>query len=117
MTTAYAPGAHLNETTISLERGIGRTPVREALHRLAQNGLVDIIPRKGVIVRPFSLDEIAHVIDVRLLTEPACATQAALRVSRAQLEVPKAILHATQIAINKNRRQRLLQNPLRSRNA
>src|SRR5690349_24624777 len=63
VTTVYAPGAHLNETAISIELGIGRTPVREALHRLAQNGLVDIIPRKGVIVRPFSLDEIAHVIE------------------------------------------------------
>jgi len=100
VTTAYAPGAYLNENMISTELGIGRTPVREALHRLAQDGLIDVIPRKGVIVRPFSLDEIAHVIEVRLINEPICAAMAARRVTRAQLETPKAILQAAQQAID-----------------
>lgn len=46
-TVAYAPGAYLNEIAISRELGIGRTPVHLALHRLAKEGLVNVIPRKG----------------------------------------------------------------------
>jgi DNA-binding GntR family transcriptional regulator len=92
VTTAYAPGAYLNEVQISEEMGIGRTPVHHALHRLAQESLVEIVPRKGVIVRPISLDEIAHIIEVRLVNEPHCAAQAASRVTQSTLEESKACL-------------------------
>jgi DNA-binding GntR family transcriptional regulator len=96
ITVKYTPGEYLNETLISETLKIGRTPVHQAIHRLAQEGLVDVIPRKGVIVRPVSLDEIAQIIDVRLINEPFCAAQAARRASRADLEIPKAILDAAQ---------------------
>lgn len=100
ITTAYAPGAYLNETAISEELGIGRTPVREAIHRLAKDGLINVIPRKGVVVRPISFDEVVQLLDVRLINEPVCAAQAARRVTRAQLEVPKKILRDAQDAID-----------------
>ncbi len=95
-TVTYAPGAYLNEARISEQLQIGRTPVHQALHRLAEEGLVTVMPRKGVIVRPVSLDEVAHIIEVRLLNEPFCASLAARRVSRADLELPKSILSAAQ---------------------
>lgn len=99
-TTAYAPGAVLNELQISSELGIGRTPVHHALHRLAQEELVDVRPRKGVIVRPISFDEVAHIIEVRLVNEPYCAAQAARRATQASLEKPKAILEAAQFELD-----------------
>jgi DNA-binding GntR family transcriptional regulator len=99
-TVAYAPGAYLNEVSISRELDIGRTPVHHALHRLAKEGLVNVIPRKGVIVRPVSLDEVAQIIEVRLVNETYCAALAARRVTRADLEIPKAILAAAQEEID-----------------
>lgn len=99
-TVAYAPGAYLNELSISRELEIGRTPVHHALHRLAKEGLVNVIPRKGVIVRPVSLDEVAQIIEVRLVNETYCAALAARRVTRADLEIPKAILAAAQDEID-----------------
>lgn len=95
ITVAYAPGCHLNEARISDELGIGRTPVHHALHRLAQEEFVDVMPRKGVVVRPVSLDEVAQIIDVRLLNEPFCASLAARRVRQADLQFPKEILLAS----------------------
>ncbi|WP_398467358.1 GntR family transcriptional regulator [Tardiphaga sp.] len=99
-TVAYAPGAYLNEVSISEELEIGRTPVHHALHRLAKEGLVNVIPRKGVIVRPVSLDEVAQIIEVRLVNEAYCASMAARRVTRADLEAPKAILAEAQREID-----------------
>lgn len=99
-TVAYAPGAYLNEVAISQELDIGRTPVHHALHRLAKEGLVNVIPRKGVIVRPVSLDEVAQIIEARLVNETYCAALAARRVTRADLEGPKAILSRAQAEID-----------------
>lgn len=99
-TVTYAPGAYLNEVAISRELDIGRTPVHHALHRLAKEGLVNVIPRKGVIVRPVSLDEVAQIIEARLVNEAYCATLAARRVTRVDLEIPKSILSKAQAEID-----------------
>jgi DNA-binding GntR family transcriptional regulator len=101
-TIAYPPGAYLNETSVSHDLQIGRTPVHQALQLLSKEGLVDVIPRKGVFVRPVSLDEISQIIEVRLVTEPFCAGLAAQRVSRTDLEEPKAILSLAQQVIDED---------------
>ena len=49
----YRPGAYLNEALISRQLKIGRTPVHQALDRLMLEGLVQVIPRKGVWCRRF----------------------------------------------------------------
>jgi len=92
VTTALPPGAYLSEVQLSDELGIGRTPVHHALHRLAQESLVDILPRKGVIIRPISLDEIAQIIEARMINETHCAAQAAIRVTQSALDEPKRYL-------------------------
>jgi DNA-binding GntR family transcriptional regulator len=99
-TVVYAPGAYLNEIAVSRELDIGRTPVHHAFHRLAKEGLIDIMPRKGVIVRPVSLDEVAQIIEVRLVNETYCASLAARHVTRADLEEPKEILAQAQNVID-----------------
>ena len=50
VTLQLAPGAVLSEMELGERLNIGRTPVREALHRLAREGLVLILPRKGILV-------------------------------------------------------------------
>ena len=50
VTLQLEPNAVLSETALSQDLGIGRTPIREALQRLAREGLVMILPRKGILV-------------------------------------------------------------------
>jgi DNA-binding GntR family transcriptional regulator len=92
ITLDYAPGEHLNEAAISEALGIGRTPVHQALDRLMLEGMIDIIPRKGVIVRPISLDEHLQLTQVRLINEPYCASLAAERAEKQEIEAMRALL-------------------------
>lgn len=100
LTLGYAPGEFLNEMRICDELLIGRTPVHQAIQLLAEEGLVDIKPRKGVMVRPVSLDEVAQIIEARLVIEPYCAALAARRVTQADLEEPRGILATAQQEID-----------------
>ena len=91
-TLDYAPGEHLNEAAISEQLAIGRTPVHQALDRLMLEGMIDIIPRKGVIVRPISLDEHLQLTQVRLINEPYCASLAAERADADEINAMRALL-------------------------
>jgi len=85
-TLYYRPGAYLNETMICTDLGIGRTPVHMALERLALEGLVEILPRKGVIVASISFDEMKQVNETRRLVEPPAAALAARWATDAEVE-------------------------------
>jgi GntR family transcriptional regulator, rspAB operon transcriptional repressor len=73
----FLPGQYLNESAICALLGLGRTPVHQALQRLEIEGLVEIMPRKGVIVLPDSIAEIIKILDSRLAVEPELARHAA----------------------------------------
>lgn len=92
ITCRYRPGEVLSEAAISQEMRIGRTPVHQAVHRLVMDGLVSIMPRKGIVIRPVSLDEAVDIITVRLLTECYCARLAADRADDSELERLQAIV-------------------------
>ena len=66
----YAPGQYLNENLLMEELNIGRTPIKDALGRLEQEGLIEIKPKKGVIVTSLSLQDINMIFEMRLLYEP-----------------------------------------------
>ena len=85
-TCAYKPGEYLNEALISSTLGIGRTPVHQAIDRLMMEGLLEVIPRKGLIVKPISLDEVMQIIEVRLLNECHCVRLAAIHANQAELD-------------------------------
>lgn len=86
-TLAYKPGDYLNTAHLMNELAFGRTPINHALHRLANEGLVQIIPRKGVMVAPLSIDSALELIDVRLANESLCARLAATRITAAELQL------------------------------
>lgn len=77
ITCALRPGEILVEASLSQDLDIGRTPIRQAIDRLLSDGLVEVIPRKGTIVKPVSLDEILNIIDVRLANETYFVRKAA----------------------------------------
>ena len=84
-TLEYKPGDYLNTAALMGELRFGRTPINHALHRLSNEGLVQIIPRKGVVVSPLSIDDALDLIDVRLVNETLCVRLAALRVTAGDL--------------------------------
>ena len=66
----YAPSSFLVESELMQQVGASRTPIREALNKLEQEGLVQIIPKKGVMVTGLTLTEINQTFEARLLLEP-----------------------------------------------
>ena len=70
------PGAPLTELAVVERTGASRTPVREALRRLAAEGLVELVPRQGARVSRVSLRTVRDLFDFRSLLEPAAVRQA-----------------------------------------
>jgi DNA-binding GntR family transcriptional regulator len=70
------PHQHLIETKIAEEIGISRTPVREALHSLEMEGLVESIPRVGYLVKPISEQEVEEICEIRATIEGLAANWA-----------------------------------------
>ena len=95
----YHGGQFLNVSMLANELNIGRTPIHEAIMRLDLEGLVDIVPRKGVVVRPATLSEAHDIAAVRALNEAQCAAWAAERVDRQNMERLDAILNEASRAI------------------
>jgi DNA-binding GntR family transcriptional regulator len=69
MTLSYTPGQRLEEKRLVAELGIGRTPVREALMRLADDFMVESHPHKGAVVRPMSLPNTRAVFSALRILE------------------------------------------------
>jgi DNA-binding GntR family transcriptional regulator len=80
------PGATVDEQSLSKRLDLGRTPIREALLRLAVEHLVTIIPRRGTRIAPIDLGELKEVEDLRWNLEALAARWAASRISPRQLE-------------------------------
>jgi DNA-binding GntR family transcriptional regulator len=75
------PGALIDERQLVESLGIGRTPVREALRRLAQEQLVEVFPRRGMFVTGVDVRDLARISEVRAALEPEAARLAAERAS------------------------------------
>lgn len=100
ITCGYRPGEVLSEAAISDELKIGRTPIHQAIHRLMMDGLITIMPRKGVMVAPAGVDEVMEIIDVRLVTECYCARLAADRADDSELQDLQRIVDASEKVTN-----------------
>lgn len=80
------PGAQIKEPELVARLGIGRTPVREALKRLAQQRFVEVFPRRGMVVTTVDVRDLARLCEVRLALEPEAARLAAERATQADLD-------------------------------
>ena len=78
------PGAVIDERALIERLSIGRTPVREALRRLAQERLVEVYPRRGMFVTGVDVRELARISEVRAVLEPEAARLAAERATEAE---------------------------------
>ena len=78
-----APGSVVNESRLREELKIGRTPIREALQRLARENLVRSIPHRGTFVTDVNITDLARITEVRVVLEGHAARLAAERLSTA----------------------------------
>jgi DNA-binding GntR family transcriptional regulator len=63
-------GERINEVHLARELGVSRTPLREALSRLASEGALTSVPRFGFFVRPLTLEELEQIYDIRPILDP-----------------------------------------------
>jgi DNA-binding GntR family transcriptional regulator len=81
VTLQLSPGTILSEQTLAVRLKIGRTPIREALQRLARDGLVVIMPRRGIMVSEINLRLQLRLLEVRRELERLMASLAAERAT------------------------------------
>jgi DNA-binding GntR family transcriptional regulator len=84
VTLRLAPGEAVSEAALGEKLGIGRTPIREALHRLARERLVTILPRRGILVSAIDVAAQLRLLEVRREIERLVARSAARRATAAE---------------------------------
>ena len=88
---SLASGAELSEVALAAELGVSRTPVHEALLRLAADGLVeDLVSRQARVVR-YTREDVVEIYGMRRILEPAAAELAATRIDVAQLSELRSV--------------------------
>lgn len=92
----FEAGQPLREAAIAAELEVSRTPVREALRRLASEGTVEITPNRGATLVNFSQEDIADIWSLRGLLEPHAARLAAERATPEHLERLNALYEEMQ---------------------
>jgi DNA-binding GntR family transcriptional regulator len=92
VTLRLAPGTVLREDELMRELEIGRTPLREAVKRLALENLVAVQPRSGTYVMSVDAADIVHISEVRAELEAHAAELAARRLDNASRERAEALL-------------------------
>jgi DNA-binding GntR family transcriptional regulator len=85
VTLALPPETILSEQSLAAKLGIGRTPIREALQRLARDGLVVILPRRGILVSQINLRTQMRLLEVRRELERLMARGAAERATAEEI--------------------------------
>lgn len=79
-------GEKIDEVSLSESSGVSRTPIREALRILNNQGVVELVPHKGAFVKRFSIKEIEDMFEVIATLESMCAEAAAIKITPKDLE-------------------------------
>lgn len=94
----YQPGQRLSEVELSTGLGISRSPIREGLRRLADEGLVVLHARRGAFVASYAADEIRELLEFRQAIDVMAARLAATRATAEQLDEMQVALEAATVA-------------------
>src|SRR2546427_13080591 len=86
------PGSVVNEAQLREDLRIGRTPIREALQRLARENLVRSIPHRGTFVTDVNITDLARITEVRIVLEAHAARLAAEKLTTADREAIEGLL-------------------------
>jgi GntR family transcriptional regulator, rspAB operon transcriptional repressor len=95
-TLRFEMGQSLSEQDLSSKLKIGRTPVREALQQLANEGLIVIMPRKGAYVSTVNLDDFQKVIESRIMLETYCVRNGVKLITAQTLGDLRSLVSSTE---------------------
>lgn len=101
-TQVLLPGEALTETRLSKLLGISRTPVREALQKLVQEGLAETAPGQAVTVATRTVQDVLDVVHIRSLLEPEQVRLATEVISAKQIDVLETVMQEMERAAQKN---------------
>ena len=93
-----APGEVVREEALQRQLGIGRTPIREALQRLARDQFVTVIPRRGMLVSSIDVSELSLLFETRAMMEPYAARLACMRGTDADWDEMQRVIDASAAA-------------------
>jgi DNA-binding GntR family transcriptional regulator len=79
-------GESLTENSLSARLGVSRTPLRGAMHRLAEEGLIEIVPNRGAVVIGIGDEELVDIYKIRIRLEGLASSEAAKRISEDDLK-------------------------------
>lgn len=102
VTLKLTPGEFVSEHALATQLGLGRTPIREALQRLVREGLVSVLPRRGILVSTTDPTQQMLVLEVRRELERLLSRTAAERASDEQRQGFRAIAEGMTAASGKN---------------
>lgn len=66
----YMPNQFMTETELTETIGVSRTPIREAINKLEQEGLVQVLPKRGIMIKEVTVGTINDMFEIRMLVEP-----------------------------------------------
>lgn len=101
-----APGTRINEGQIGEQLGVSRTPLREAIKFLASEGLVELVPTRGAVVKKFSGKEVRDMLEVIRTLEQSAAVRACEVASDEEIAAVRALHDEMQAAYDRGDRLR-----------
>lgn len=104
LTLQLRPGLFINEHSLIELLGIGRMPVHQAVHMLQAEGLLEVIPRKGLVIRHDSLQDMLKLLEARLAMEPNIAALAASRATKEQVAEMKKLVAESKKIVSQSER-------------
>ncbi len=94
-------GEMLTETALSQRLGVSRTPLRGALHRLCEEGLVDISPNRGAVVVGVGREDLIEIYKIRMRLEGLASAEAAKRISQSDLAQLRNLVEVSEFFVSK----------------
>lgn len=107
------PGERLMEVQLAEELGISRTPVREAIRKLEQEGYVIMMPRRGTYVSDISTSDVKEIFEIRSALESLATGLAARRIEPDELETLQNLLTEIQGYIAKNDIEKIVETDIK----
>lgn len=100
VTLKLAPGELIAEKELMQTAGIGRTPVREAIQRLSTDGLLQILPRKGLMITPVRRSDLTQIIEARRVLERLMVVKSSERATPDQRQALRILASHLETAEN-----------------
>lgn len=97
----WTPGQSLTELMLSQLLQVSRTPVREALHQLELEGLIELRPNRGAVVIGINTSDIEDIYEIRTLLEERVAQRAAARAEAQDIETLREIVDLTEFYVER----------------